>query len=132
MKRGRSIYLVLVGLFAAWWLSGCGAAESTKVPFDPTPPVLSTPSVSREAGTNRVLVRVRAYDVGSGLSSVMVLAVTTGQTPVTVPMQPEPDADQYTATVPAGTVRLQVKATDRGGNETVSAEIRVPPPSPPF
>ncbi|GIV19972.1 MAG: hypothetical protein KatS3mg023_1723 [Armatimonadota bacterium] len=130
MKRMTSA-LTALGWLAAGLLAGCGSAEKG-VPFDPTPPVIGTPAVTREAGTNRVLVQVQAFDVGTGVASVTVLAVGVEPTPTVVAMQQVPGTEQYQATLPASTVRLQVKAVDRGGNETVSAEIRVPPPSPPF
>jgi hypothetical protein len=123
--------LAALGWLAAVLLAGCGSAEKG-VPFDPTPPVVGTPTVTREAGTNRVLVQVQAFDVGTGVASVTVLAVGLDSTPTAVAMQQVPGTEQYQATLPTSTVRLQVKAVDRGGNETVSAEIRVPPPSPPF
>lgn len=124
--------LTVLGGLASMWLVGCGSAEKGGVPFDPTPPVVGTPSVTREAGTNRVLVQVQAFDVGTGVASVTVWAVGVNPTPTPVAMQQVPGTEQYQATLPSDTVRLQVKAVDRGGNEAVSAEIRVPPPSPPF
>lgn len=130
MKRTISALTMLGGL-AATLLAGCGGAEKG-LPFDPTPPVIGTPAVSREANTNRVLVQVQAFDVGTGVASVTVLAVGVDPTPTAVAMQQVPGTEQYQATLPASTVRLRVKAVDRGGNESVSAEIRVPPPSPPF
>lgn len=130
MKRATTA-LTALGWLAVALLAGCGSAEKG-LPFDPTPPVLGTPAVAREAGTNRVLVQVQAFDVGTGVASVIVLAVGVDPTPTAVAMQQVPGTEQYQATLPASTVRVQVKAVDRGGNETVSAEIRVPPPSPPF
>lgn len=130
--KSKSLAIALLATLAGIWLVGCGSAEKG-LPFDPTPPVIGAPTVTREAGTNRVLVQVQAYDVGTGVASVVVLAVGVDPTPTAVAMQPVPGAtEQYQATLPASTVRLQVKAADRGGNETVSAEIRVPPPGPPF
>ncbi|MCS6829103.1 MAG: hypothetical protein RMM08_00665 [Armatimonadota bacterium] len=130
MKRAMAA-LTALGWLAAALLAGCGGAEKG-LPFDPTPPVLGTPTVTREAVTNRVLVQVQAFDVGTGVASVTVLAVGLDPTPTPVAMQQVAGTEQYQATLPASIVRLQVKAVDRGGNETVSAEIRVPPPSPPF
>jgi len=128
--KSKSLVIVLLATLVGVWLTSCGTAERD-LPFDPTPPVIGMPTVTREAD-NRVLVQVRAYDVGSGVASVMVLAVGVGSAPTAVVMQPVPGTEQYQATLPPTTVRLQVKAVDRGGNETVSAEIRVPPPRPPF
>ncbi len=128
MKKAITAWSLLAGLL----LAGCGGGTE-KLPFDPTPPVIGTPSVSREAGTNRVLVQVQAFDVGTGVASVVALAVGTGLTPTPVAMQPvSGTTEQYQAVLPASTVRLQVKAVDRSGNEAFSAEIRVPPPAPPF
>ena len=129
--KSKPFAIALLATLAGMWLVGCGTAEKG-LPFDPTPPVIGAPTVTREAGTNRVLVQVQAYDVGAGVASVMVLAVGVDPTPTAVAMQQVPGTEQYQATLPATTVRLQVKAVDRGGNETVSAEIRVPPPGPPF
>ncbi len=123
--------IIALGLLAVLTLVGCGGGE--KAPFDPTPPVIGTPSVTREAGTSRVLVQVQVFDVGSGVQTVMALAVGTDPTPTQVAMQAVPGTpEQYQATLPADTVRLQVKAVDRNGNEATSSEIRVPPPGPPF
>ena len=129
--KSNSLAIALLATLAGMWLVGCGSAEKG-LPFYPTPPVIGTPTVTREAGTNRVLVQVQAYDLGTGVASVVVLAVGVDPTPTAVAMQPVPGTEQYQATLPASTVRLQVKAVDRGGNETVSAEVRVPPPGPPF
>lgn len=122
--------IIALGVLTATLLVGCGGGE--KAVFDPTPPVIGTPSVTREAGTNRVLVQVQAYDVGSGIASVTVLAVGTDPTPTPVVMQPVPGTEQYQAALPVSTVRLTVKAVDRNGNVAESPEIRVPPPGPPF
>ncbi|GIV17588.1 MAG: hypothetical protein KatS3mg022_3023 [Armatimonadota bacterium] len=130
MKRTITALTALGGLTAAL-LAGCGGAEKG-LPFDPTPPVIGTPAVTREANTNHVLVQVQAFDVGTGVASVTVLAVGVDSTPTAVAMQQVPGTEQYQATLPASTVRLQVKVVDRSGNESVSAEVRVPPPSPPF
>ncbi|GBC95256.1 hypothetical protein HRbin16_01043 [bacterium HR16] len=130
MKRTTTA-LTALGWMAVALLAGCGGAEKG-LPFDPTPPVIGAPAVTREAGTNRVLVQVQAFDVGTGVASVTVLAVGVDTTPTPVAMQQVPGTEQYQATLPASTVRLQVKAVDRGGNEALSAEIRVPPPAPPF
>ncbi len=129
--KSKSWAIALLATLAGLWLVGCGTAEKG-LPFDATPPVIGAPTLTREAGTNRVLVQVQAYDVGTGVASVMVLAVGVDPTPTAVAMQQVPGTEQYQATLSATTVRLQVKAVDRGGNETVSAEIRVPPPGPPF
>ncbi|MCL6476042.1 MAG: hypothetical protein K6U75_13440 [Firmicutes bacterium] len=129
--KSKSWAIALLATLAGLWLVGCGTAEKG-LPFDPTPPVIGAPTLTREAGTNRVQVQVQAYDVGTGVASVMVLAVGVDPTPTAVAMQQVPGKEQYQATLPATTVRVQVKAVDRGGNETVSAEIRVPPPGPPF
>jgi hypothetical protein len=129
--KSKSLVIALLATLAGGWFVGCGTAEKG-LPFDPTPPVIGTPTVTREAGTNRVLVQVQVYDVGTGVASVVVLAVGVGPTPTAVAMQQVPGTEQYQATLPVSTARLQVKAVDRGGNETVSAEIRVPPPGPPF
>ncbi|MEJ5251317.1 MAG: hypothetical protein HPY54_03465 [Chthonomonadetes bacterium] len=124
--------MVALGLLAVLTLAGCGGGGEEAL-FDPTPPVVGTPSVTREAGTSRVLVQVQVFDVGSGVQAVMVLAVGTDPTPTQVAMQAVPGTpEQYQATLPADTVRLQVKAVDRNGNEATSSEIRVPPPGPPF
>lgn len=130
MKRTMTA-LTALGWLAMLLLAGCGAAEKG-LPFDPTPPVIGTPTLTREASTNRVLVQVQAFDVGTGVASVTVLAVGVDPTPTPIAMQQIPGTEQYQATLPASTVRLQVKAVDRGGNEALSAEIRVPPPAPPF
>lgn len=123
--------IIALGVLTATLLVGCGGGGEKAV-FDPTPPVIGTPSVTREASTNRVLVQVQAYDVGSGIASVTVLAVGTDPTPTPVVMQPVPGTEQYQATLPVSTVRLTVRALDRNGNEATSPEIRVPPPGPPF
>lgn len=127
----RITALTALGWMAVVLLVGCGTAEKG-LPFDPTPPVIGTPAVTREVGTNRVLVQVQAFDVGTGVALVTVLAVGVDPAPVPVAMQQVPGTEQYQASLPASTVRLRVKAVDRGGNESVSAEVRVPPPSPPF
>lgn len=124
--------IIALGVSVATLLVGCGGGGEKAV-FDLTPPVIGTPSVTREAGTNRVLVQVQAYDAGSGIASVRVLAVGTDPTPEQVAMRPVPGMpEQYQAVLLASTVRLTVKAVDRNGNEVTSPEIRVPPPGPPF
>lgn len=120
-----------LALLATASLVGCGTGEKG-LPFDPTPPYVGTPSVTREAGTNRVLVEALVYDVGNGVASVSALAVVTGSTATPFAMQAVPGTELYQAALPVSTVRLQVKAVDRNGNETVSSEVRVPPPGPPF
>lgn len=128
MKRTIVALSLLTGLFFV----GCGGGTG-KLPYDPTPPVIGTPSVTREAGTNKVKVQVQAFDTGTGVASVVALAVGLDPAPAAAAMQPVPGTvDQYQVTLPGSTVRLQVKAVDRSGNETLSTEIRVPPPNPPF
>lgn len=124
--------IIALGVSIATLLVGCGGGGEKAV-FDPTPPVIGTPSVTREASTNRVLVQVQAYDVGSGIASVTILAVGVDPTPTPIVMQPVPGTpEQYQATLPASTVRLTMRALDHNGNEATSPEIRVPPPGPPF
>lgn len=123
---------IALGALTIALLVGCGGGGEKAI-SDPTPPVIGTPAVTREAGTQNVLVQVQVFDVGSGVAQVTALAVGLDPTPVSVPLQLVPgQTEQYQATLPADTVRLMVKAVDRNGNTAESAEIRVPPPSPPF
>ncbi|MDW8290618.1 MAG: hypothetical protein RMM06_07835 [Armatimonadota bacterium] len=126
----RKALAMLSGLAVAL-LVGCGGGEET-LPPDSTPPIIGTPAITREAGTNRVQVRVQVFDTGTGVAAVTALVVGTDPTPAPVPLQQVAGTEEYQVTLPVGTVRLQVRAVDRRGNEATSPDIRVPPPQPPF
>lgn len=129
MKRTRTLFAALCGLGAVA-LVGCGGEES--LPPDSTPPIIGTPTITREAGTNRVVVQVQVFDTGTGVATVTALVVGESPTPVAVEMQPVPGTEQYQAILGVRTVRVHVKAVDRRGNESTTPEIRVLPPNAPF
>lgn len=130
MKRTRTLLVALGGLGTVL-LAGCGGGEEA-LPPDSTPPIIGTPTITREAGTHRVQVQVQVFDTGTGVATVTALVVGESVTPVPVTMQPIPGTEQYQVTLGVRTVRLRVKAVDRRGNEATTAEIRVPPPGAPF
>ncbi|GIV19878.1 MAG: hypothetical protein KatS3mg023_1629 [Armatimonadota bacterium] len=116
---------LLAMAFLSFNLFGCGGGGGG-IPLDNTPPVLSAVDLTREAG--KLVVRAQATDSQSGIATVYVI---TPAVPQGVMMQAA-GAGVYRAELPENTARVQVKATDRAGNESFSPEMRVPPPAPPF
>jgi hypothetical protein len=160
LRNGVPVYYVTYGVEAADSLSAdeLWPGGSTGLNRMPNTPTLVSPAANAiELGTPTLTVRATDADATDTLQYKIVFirngttVATFDQTidttgwnkpayssdedaVLTVPSTRSlsPGTEQYQETLPSDTVRLQVKAVDRGGNEAVSAEIRVPPPSPPF